>query len=597
MKKQKQSKLFWRSILVLLLIMTCRTPAFGQELAGAAADPYVMSVHVEENHSTDYIDVTVSIDRNAGLDNFAFDLEYDTSAFSLVQVDQKGELISSSDRVSTSETVDANPYHISCIKNSKTSKTGRVTTFSFAIRTAANVGEHSFTIKNAEGGYFDTSSGKAEERHFLFSITDGSYNLPENEAITLYSFPVGGDVKVSQAGEIVLAADAKGDSVEEYVSQEQAQIVTMESSMGSYRYYAVRRSNAYYAVKLVAQTGIKTVYEEGNEYACKVESYKTGDLAVSFNSDGKTYVHTVKSVLPDWGCYSQPNPTDKSKLDEFYGAEWVKEGQTESSFYIAVRDQNGSAPIVSVTKQDGQAFDEDEIALRTPTKVTVDGETFYIYEVTVRPQNLETTANISVAGYGEGEFTIHGSGIPAGADISGTAISWNEKDDTVYLLYDSQVGDEEINADIKSESPANFLYQGTTEEPTKNSDGKRYDQKFYFSAVKKGDYKLAIFKPGKYVPKIMAVTVSSGEFKKLGELKIWLYGDVNYDGKVLANDATQIIRMINGKTSVFNSADDKTEEERKTAADLISNNKIASNDATQITRYVNSKSSIFDEMN
>ena len=118
-------------------------------------------------------------------------------------------------------------------------------------------------------------------------------------------------------------------------------------------------------------------------------------------------------------------------------------------------------------------------------------------------------------------------------------------------------------------------------------------QTFSFDTVAAGEYKLVIFKPKKYVPKIVSITVESTALD-LGQLKLWLYGDVNYDGKVLANDATQIIRKANGVGSIFDTGDTLTKTDRVTAADLNEDSVIKTNDAAQITRFANGLGSAFN---
>ena len=181
-----------------------------------------------------------------------------------------------------------------------------------------------------------------------------------------------------------------------------------------------------------------------------------------------------------------------------------------------------------------------------------------------------------------------------GARVSGTATGWNNTDNAVYLLYPGSVSDEDIKAEWKTGTYAKAsAYTAVKGGITANADGKRFDQAFHFDAVPAGEYKLAVFKPEKYVPKILPITVDSTALD-LGQLKLWLYGDVNYDGKVLANDATQIIRKVNGIGSVFDTGDTATKADRITAADLNADGTIRMNDAAQITRFVNGLGSVFN---
>ena len=185
---------------------------------------------------------------------------------------------------------------------------------------------------------------------------------------------------------------------------------------------------------------------------------------------------------------------------------------------------------------------------------------------------------------------------PMGVTVSGTALSWNESDDARYYLYPSDTADEVILAQWKTGGTVSgYTCTGTGAAVTAMTvDGKRMQaQAFSFDTVAAGEYKLVIFKPKRYVPKIVPITVDSTALD-LGQLKLWLYGDVNYDGKVLANDATQIIRKVNGIGSVFDTGDTATKADRITAADLNADGTIRMNDAAQITRFVNGLGSVFN---
>ncbi len=186
-------------------------------------------------------------------------------------------------------------------------------------------------------------------------------------------------------------------------------------------------------------------------------------------------------------------------------------------------------------------------------------------------------------------ITDSGSGT-TGVTVSGTALSWNDTDDAVYLLYPAATTDDAIKAEWKSAA-----YTGTacTEKGAIAASGKQYGQSFTFGNVAAGEYKLAILKPGKYVPKIVAITVGSEDLA-LGEMKLWLYGDVNYDGAANAKDATQIARYANGKGSLFTNGTPEENAERLMACDINADDAVNSKDATQIIRYANGKGSLFN---
>ena len=144
------------------------------------------------------------------------------------------------------------------------------------------------------------------------------------------------------------------------------------------------------------------------------------------------------------------------------------------------------------------------------------------------------------------------------------------------------------DADIKAEWKSGG-YTGTacTSKGTPAASGNQFAQTFQFDTVAEGDYKLAIFKPGKYVPKIVPITVGSTDHD-CGQLKLWLYGDVNYDGKVKSGDATQILKYVALKKTLT--------AEELLAADVNDDGKVKSGDATQILKYVALNNSAFDHM-
>ena len=178
----------------------------------------------------------------------------------------------------------------------------------------------------------------------------------------------------------------------------------------------------------------------------------------------------------------------------------------------------------------------------------------------------------------------------AGVTVSGTAVSWNDKDNAEYYLYPTTMSDADIRAQWKKGGAVTgYTYTGTGGTISDVTvDGKTMkSQSFSFSTVPAGDYKLVIFKAEKYVPKIVEITVGSTALD-LGQLKLWLYGDVNYDGKVKAGDATQILKYTSYKRTFS--------EEEMLAADVNNDGKIKAGDATQILKYTSYKASAFDNI-
>ena len=193
-------------------------------------------------------------------------------------------------------------------------------------------------------------------------------------------------------------------------------------------------------------------------------------------------------------------------------------------------------------------------------------------------------------------ITFHVDQPGVGTAVSGTAVSWNDKDNAEYYLYPTTISDADIRAQWKQGGTVSgYSCTGTKSTISDTTvDGKAMKvQTFTFDTVAAGNYKLVIFKPDKYVPKIVEITVGTSDYS-CGEQKLWLYGDVNYDGKVLANDATQIIRKANGVGSIFDTGDTLTKTDRVTAADLNEDGVIKTNDAAQITRFANGLGSTFN---
>ena len=177
-----------------------------------------------------------------------------------------------------------------------------------------------------------------------------------------------------------------------------------------------------------------------------------------------------------------------------------------------------------------------------------------------------------------------------GVSVSGTAVSWNDTDNAAYLLYDGNTGDTDIKAEWKAGAyTAALAYTPVKGGMIANADGKRHDQTFTFQTIPAGDYKLVILKPGKYVPKIVPITVGEADYD-CGQLKLWLYGDVNYDGKVNAADSTQVLRYFNAKSpNVFSQGSTQDQADRLLAANVNGDSIINAADSTQILRYFNNK--------
>lgn len=199
------------------------------------------------------------------------------------------------------------------------------------------------------------------------------------------------------------------------------------------------------------------------------------------------------------------------------------------------------------------------------------------------------------------KFTVKPKTNPgASATVSGTALSWNATDDALYYLYPSTTEDAAIRAQWKTGGTVSgYTHTGTKNAITATTvDGKAMQaQPFSFGTIPAGNYKLVIFKPGKYVPKIVPITVGTTDYD-CGQLKLWLYGDVNYDGVVTGVDASQVLRYTKLAVSVFSSGTAQEKADRLEAANVTypknGDTEITGTDASQILRYTKLANSVFD---
>ena len=202
---------------------------------------------------------------------------------------------------------------------------------------------------------------------------------------------------------------------------------------------------------------------------------------------------------------------------------------------------------------------------------------------TIYPKQLTTGTYYVVVANTEAKTVATIDYKAAGVPVSGTALSWNGTDNATYMLYPGDTTDADIMAEWSTEK---FTGTPCDSKGTPTASGKQFAQEFRLDTVAAGSYKLAIFKPGKYVPKIIPITVE--EEVALGEQKLWLYGDVNYDNKANSRDAGQILRYA-AKNRAFSA-------EELLAANVNSDKSVNSRDAGQILRYAARNTSVLDKM-
>lgn len=251
----------------------------------------------------------------------------------------------------------------------------------------------------------------------------------------------------------------------------------------------------------------------------------------------------------------------------------------------------------TVTDDKGKAVSDATVTLTGGTEktATTDGSGTYTFSdvstgtYTVKAKSSDGTLN------GSAEITVKADSIlnadvtvAKGFTVSGTAVSWNATDDALYYLYPSTMEDATIRAQWKTGGTVTgYTYTGTGGAISATTvDGKAMQaQIFSFGTIPEGNYKLVIFKPGKYVPKIVPITVDSTDHD-CGQLKLWLYGDVTYDGIIDGTDAVQIKRRFAGKTpNAFTSGAAGDLNDRLLCADVNFDEVIDGTDAVQIQRY------------
>lgn len=205
---------------------------------------------------------------------------------------------------------------------------------------------------------------------------------------------------------------------------------------------------------------------------------------------------------------------------------------------------------------------------------------------TIYPKQLTTGTYYVVVANTEAKTVATIDYKAAGVPVSGTALSWNGTDNATYMLYPGDTTD----ADIMSEwSTEQFTGTPCDSKGTPAASGKQFTQEFRFDTVAAGSYKLAIFKPGKYVPKVIPISVD-GEAVELGEQKLWLYGDVNYDKNVNTTDATQALRYFTQKNpNAFTQGTEQDQADRFIAANVNRDKAVNVTDAAQMLRYFTQK--------
>ena len=153
--------------------------------------------------------------------------------------------------------------------------------------------------------------------------------------------------------------------------------------------------------------------------------------------------------------------------------------------------------------------------------------------------------------------------------MSGTAVSWNDKDNALYSLYPSSMTDAAIKVEWKDGS---YTGAACTSKGTPTASGKQFAQTFSFDTVAAGEYKLVIVKPGHGLW-IEELTVNTDNITDKS-VQLYKMGDVNKDGKVNSTDALWVRQSSAGGRVL--------DAYQKILADLNRDGKVNSTDALWI---------------
>ena len=190
--------------------------------------------------------------------------------------------------------------------------------------------------------------------------------------------------------------------------------------------------------------------------------------------------------------------------------------------------------------------------------------------------------------------------------ISGTITSWDKDENAEIKLYDTTgedaLTDAQIRDDMRNNNGAKAIadYNGNCEEAVAGDKSGQYKQTFTISNVKAGTYKLAIFKEkrdGKdpYVVTVMDITVTDTALNIEEDINMWLYGDVNYDGRINSVDVAQIRKRNVGMSSVIKNDQTIYSIHQLIAADCNNDGKYNAIDVAQLQKRNVGMSSSFDK--
>ena len=186
--------------------------------------------------------------------------------------------------------------------------------------------------------------------------------------------------------------------------------------------------------------------------------------------------------------------------------------------------------------------------------------------------NLDGTNKAMINSYANGNpagvYTFAQTGAPAGYTVSGTLTSFGSDETAVTTIQ--------------------LIPSGTSEAAYETTVAGTGAKSYSIANVLPGTYTVKVMKT-KHCTREYTVTVDSTAVTQ--DVKICLLGDVNGDGMVLTDDATEIVKHYNGKASQLSTGDAGNDAYTQKVADVNGDGLVLTDDATEIVKHYNGKAS------
>lgn len=315
----------------------------------------------------------------------------------------------------------------------------------------------------------------------------------------------------------------------------------------------------------------------------------TGFVGVGGSDDGKglTSVTVMTTVAKFDKSYTAGSYDLPSAITEFIAGGTKNDGSVGADVFGTCKVEGATVTVKAGAAISGTVKDSSDKAVSGATvELYKDGTK--VADATAGTDGKYTISNVSTGTYtlkakssdgslnGSAEITVKADSIlnadvtvAKGFTVSGTAVSWNDKDNALYSLYPSSMTDAAIKVEWKDGS---YTGAACTSKGTPTASGKQFAQTFSFDTVAAGEYKLVIVKPGHGLW-IEELTVNTDNITDKS-VQLYKMGDVNKDGKVNSTDALWVRQSSAGGRVL--------DAYQKILADLNRDGKVNSTDALWI---------------